>query len=81
MKNKTIWIVTTEYNEYDQYGEYFVACFLEKPSKSELKELLKNEYISDITIDYLFDGGGRQDVENQWWYLEEVKVGENYRER
>jgi len=29
---RQIWLLTTEYNQYDQYGEYFVAAFEEFPT-------------------------------------------------
>ena len=33
------WVLTKEYNEYDQYGEYFVAIFKDKPHHTELTKL------------------------------------------
>lgn len=33
-----MWILTQEYNAYDQYGQYYVKAFLEKPDKATLRE-------------------------------------------
>lgn len=41
-----MWILLREHNEYDQYGEYFVAAWKEKPSEDTLYDLLKQ---CDIT--------------------------------
>jgi len=69
----SIWIVTKEYNAYDQYGDYFCAAFNEKPTFKELKELLPNEW--NATIDKLTRGGGRENTEDSWYNLMEVEVG------
>jgi hypothetical protein len=68
-----MWIVTTEFNDYDQHGEYFVAAYYKKPTFQQLKELIKQD---DVTVGKLTSGGGRQKWENQWWYLREVSEGE-----
>lgn len=31
-----IWILTSEHNDYNQHGEYFLAAFHTKPSITEL---------------------------------------------
>lgn len=31
--NNVVWILTCEYNDYDQYGEYFVEVFYKEPSE------------------------------------------------
>lgn len=31
-----VWILTTEYNDYDQYGEYFLQAFASKPTPEQL---------------------------------------------
>lgn len=68
-----MWIVTTAVNAYDQYGEYFVAVFLEKPDFKQLKDLLN---LDDVTTGKLTRGGGRHDSDDtQWWILEEVQPG------
>jgi hypothetical protein len=74
---KTLWIVTRAINQYDQDGDYFVAAFIEKPSFQELKALLPKE--SDKTIGKLTRGGGRQGCEDEWFYLTEIGVGQEYK--
>ena len=74
-RTKPIWIVTREWNLYDQMGSYFVAAYFEKPTFQELKELIKED---DVTVGKLTRGGGRQKWEDDWYNLEEVKSGENH---
>jgi hypothetical protein len=65
-----IWILTQEYNDYDQYGEYFIKAFLTKPTHQELTELgvVRNR------LRHTLNGGGRVDHENVWFYLREVEI-------
>lgn len=71
-----MWILTSEYNEYDQQGEYFVAAFLNKPTKSQLVKALKDDGYAYGLIDSYADalletGGGRKDAEYCWYNLSE----------
>lgn len=34
------YILTADYNDYNQHGEYFVAFFMHKPSVEDLKKVL-----------------------------------------
>jgi hypothetical protein len=72
-----MWIVTEEYNAYDQYGEYFIACYGSKPTFAQLKKLIEAD---DVTIGKLTRGGGRQGTEEIWWNLHEVEEGVNFNE-
>jgi hypothetical protein len=64
------WILTEEYNDYDQHGEYFVAWFPEKPTIEELsKHFSENEAV------HILNGGGRRGWEYQWYNLKEVDNG------
>ena len=74
----TVWVVTSEYNAYDQHGDYFVAVFMKKPSFHELKAILPAE--TDVTIGKLSRGGGRQGWEDKWFYLVEAECGKLYPE-
>ena len=76
IKEETVWILTTEYNDYDQYGAYFVSAFQNKPGFRELKRLTGENDI--IVLKLIRDGGGRQGIENKWYNLIEVKNGVNY---
>jgi len=69
-----MWIVTKAVNEYNQEGEYFVSSFLNKPTFKQLSKLLP--FCSDATIGKLTRGGGRENKEGVWFYLDEVKEGE-----
>jgi hypothetical protein len=78
---KYVWVLTTEYNDYDQHGEYLVAVFQEKPSVEALATFCAKKTIPigrDIAsgLAFLFHlqkGGGRRSVEDQWYNLEQVE--------
>lgn len=69
MKN-TVWILTEEHNQYDQYGEYFIEAFKNKPNPEQLKGLS----IDEMTIQHVLNGGGRQKSEDRWFYLREKEL-------
>lgn len=74
-----MWVITQSINEYSQYGEYFVAVYINKPSFHDLKTLLSVEGTAgDLFINHLLSGGGRQSFEREWYYLTEIKEGELY---
>lgn len=64
-----IYVLTEEYNEYDQYGEYFVHAWIGKPTDMQLAEHVR----PGNNIDWILRGGGRIDKEYHWYNLREVK--------
>lgn len=79
----SVWVITKEYNQYDQYGEYFCKVFKDKPSLDKCKEFLLSEgYISDRNCGEFNDscakrlsvGGGRFKNEDVWYNLFEEFV-------
>lgn len=82
--NQSVWVLTTEYNDYDQHGEYFEAVFATKPTVKELASYFKENGGVPVYGDamaaldfllHLIDGGGRQDTEHQWYNLTEHHFG------
>ncbi len=71
-----MWVLTKEYNMYEQQGEYFVAVYKDKPTFKQLKITLQSN--DEVMLGKLTRGGGRQNVEDLWYNLAEVKEGENY---
>lgn len=77
-----VWVLTSEYNDYDQYGEYFEAAFRTSPTLQQLSQIFYETDIDQLTDDELMflthikRGGGREKVESKWYYLREVKEGE-----
>ena len=69
----TAWILTTEYNSYDQFGEYFVAWWKDKPSLEELGEVLKG--LNNNELLHVLQGGGREELESMWYNLVEIEEG------
>lgn len=60
-----MWIVTRFINQYDQEGGYFYAAFDFKPKIKDIEGV--NHF-------------GRKDWEEEWFELNEVRVGEVVRE-
>lgn len=66
-----MWILTEEYNDYDQYGEYFVHAWISKPTWDELYEVLKQHNDEDC-CDHVYCGGGRKKrYDHQWYHFRE----------
>lgn len=61
----TVWVLTQEFNEYDQYGEYFIAVFGNKPHHDDLTFL----GVPTNRLRHVLNGGGRKDDEHSWFYL------------
>ena len=72
-----MYVITNEVNEYDQYGEYFVAAFNRKPTLDDLRLTFKDKENSESFFNHLLNGGGRVGYEHDWYNLREVKEG-NY---
>ena len=64
----SVWILTVEYNDYDQHGEYFVAVFKDKPTAQMLIEL----NVPTNRLRGVLDGKGRADSDRWWFILKEV---------
>lgn len=74
MSNKSVWVLTSEYNDYNQYGEYFEAVFMLKPTLTQLIDLgLPKDYAQSC-----LDTGGERlrptTGTDQWWQLKEVEL-------
>ena len=75
-----IWVLTEEYNDYDQHGSYFVAAWLQKPGREDIARICgvdtTGRYTkADEDIDFILSGGGRIKWESHWWNLVEVEEG------
>lgn len=78
-----VWVLTNEYNDYDQHGEYFQAVFSEEPTletlaeyfneKAENKPYLPDAMAAVVFLEKLRKGGGRNGTEDCWWNLEFVE--------
>ena len=66
-----LWIVTEDYNDYDQHGSYFIAAYASKPTVEMLTKLLDNR----IDGEHVFNGGGRRKWEDSWYNLHEIDEG------
>lgn len=62
-----VWVLTSAYNEHAQYGSYLEELWGHKPTKEELIEA----GVPEKDVGHVLAGGGRQDIEYQWYCLEE----------
>jgi len=60
-----VWILTSEYNDYDQHGVYFEAVFKCKPTVEQLKDRL---HCNDSLAEHILTGGGRTNRWEDMWY-------------
>jgi len=75
---KTCWVLTYSVNAYDQYGEYFLAVFAEKPTAEKLHELLYNNSVRgsdlELAIRRLQVDGYCEAAGDAWYLQEEVML-------
>lgn len=62
--------MTKEYNDYNQYGEYYIVAFKEKPSIEMITTVIG---CSDDMAARILSGGGREGIEDVWYNLIEEK--------
>ena len=67
-----LWILTEEYNEYDQHGGYFATAWASKPS---VEDVAKATGTIGERAEHIWSGGGRVKYENQWYNLFEWEEG------
>jgi hypothetical protein len=67
---QTVFVLTQEYNDYDQYGEYFVAVYANKPSHQELSK----QGVPQNRLRHVLNGGGRKEWEDVWFWLRELPL-------
>ena len=73
-----MYIITREENQYDQYGEYFVAGFANLPSEDKLTKFFNG---NRELAKHVLDGGGRtKALESTWYYLRWYDDGEQWAE-
>lgn len=70
-----MYILTSSVNDYNQSGDYFECAWLEKPSISEIMRITERD---EEYAKHILNGGGRIDFEGNWYYLTEMKSGEQY---
>lgn len=84
VKPNSCWVLTREHNEYDQFGNYFEAVWVSKPTIHQLADYFQTNgnghaYFNNVMGAVAFltrlleEGGGRQGTEDVWYNLEEVE--------
>ena len=79
--NNKLWVLTTEYNDYDQHGEYFLAVWPKKPSPEWVQRVVEQERrLREGELDFIMSGGGPGQWGHQWFRLIQVKPGQTLKE-
>lgn len=69
-----VWVLTNEYNEYDQYGEYFISVYPCKPSTAQLIA----DGVPPPDTGHVLSGGGRRKNEDCWFHLREHRLEKHH---
>lgn len=76
-----VWILTSEYNDYNQHGEYFIAAFQNKPTESQIFQTCSEAgyYVNEDDVQHILNGGGRRTDDKyndyySWFYLREEEL-------
>ncbi len=87
MTEPGVWVLTTRYNDHDQHGAYFCCVWAKKPTLSQLAEYFKystgqpgNVMAAVAFLLHVEAGGGRQEVEDQWYELDFQPFGKRVEE-
>lgn len=70
-----IWVLTASVNEYDQFGEYFVAWFPEKPVSDQLLKVGVQEHLVEVTLEGSELDRSKFRSREVWYHLREVASG------
>lgn len=66
----SVWVLTSQYNDYDQHGEYLVKVYFSKPTEEELAKEVSDPQLREWC---LTKGGGRPSAAyDKWFHLNEV---------
>lgn len=68
-----VWVLTEEFNDYNQNGEYFVAVFGTKPSADKLAAFV-DPHSNRARLQHIANGGGREELEDHWYHLREKEA-------
>ena len=86
---KTVWVITSSINAYDQEGDYLEAVFLQKPTRKDLLiyyfggsgENANYTKQQHEKVSHMLTGGGRKEWEDYWEHLSELEVGKEYKDK
>lgn len=70
-----VWVLTCRINDYDQYGNYLLAVFNNKPTFQELKKVMQDP---DVVVGKTFRTGYCNVIGICEYYLNPLICGECY---
>lgn len=68
-----MWILTEEFNLYEQQGAYFRAAWLSKPT---IEQVMIAARCRVVYAEHILAGGGQRGVEDGWFHLFEYEEAE-----
>jgi hypothetical protein len=81
-KKSGVWMLTVSYNDYNQHGAVPCCVWPTKPTLEELAAYFKYDKHQPASVMagvafllHLQNGGGRQEVEHEWYDLDFVEFG------
>jgi len=80
---KTFWVLMETYNQYDQYGDYLIAVWSEKPTIEQLMQVSVGGGIGHPSIATKILETGSNEPEHKyggdsWYTLSELEEGTVY---
>lgn len=72
-----MYVITAEYNDYNQYGEYFVGIISEL-TLDNIRKIFPDR--DKEFLNHILNGGGRINYQHCWYNLFEVEECKNYHE-
>ena len=79
-----MFVLTKAVNDYNQFGDYLETVFSTSPTLTDLSKYFYNTTLENLEdeqilfLTHIKRGGGRQNTENEWYVLDELKSGEKY---
>ncbi|MEB3269980.1 MAG: hypothetical protein VKJ09_15675 [Leptolyngbya sp.] len=68
-----VWILTSECNDYNQYGEYFEYVWGYRPTRKDISHKTGYNIDSEL-VTHILEGGGRKNYEHSWYILTEHEI-------
>ena len=79
-----MFVLTKAVNDYNQFGDYLETVFSTSPTLTDLSKYFYNTTLENLEdeqilfLTHIKRGGGRQNIEYEWYFLDELKSGEKY---
>lgn len=69
-----VWVLTSEVNAYDQYGEYFEDVYKEKPTEDQISDKMGYKKDSKQVQNLMNKGSSYVSGANGWYKLKQKEL-------